>query len=171
MDCCLQYFDYWNNRVFELGSLGLGAGLISRIPLPKTSYLYSSIHIAAVPLASHKTNFGPDSSAFRDYKFAGGLEAKIEETFNINKFASIGFNAYYYWIHNYENHPGRSSITILKPRATLKFLRNMSLGVEHHVYFVDEYIKNISTAHLKRTEQKIFLQYFFEDPKRKGRYN
>lgn len=166
-----QYFDYWNNRVFELGSLGLGMGLISRIPLPKTSFLYSSIHIAAVPLASHKTNFGPDSSEFRDYKFAGGLEAKIEETLNINKFASIGFNAYYYWIHNYENHPGRSSITILKPRVTLKFLRNMSLGLEHHVYFVDEYIKNISTAHLKRTEQKVFLQYFFEDSKRKGRYN
>jgi hypothetical protein len=166
-----QYFDYWNNKVFEMGSLGFGLGLISRIPLPKNSNLYSSIHLAAVPLSANKTNFGPDTSLFRDYKFAGGLEAKIEETLNINKYAAVGINAYYYWTHNYENHPGRNSIGILKPRITLKFLGNMSLGLEHHIYFVDEYLKNIPTLHLKRTEQKVFLQVFLEDPKRKGRYN
>lgn len=166
-----QYFDYWNNRVFEMGSLGFGVGLISRIPFPKTSYLYSSIHIAAVPLSANKTNFGPDTSPFRDYTFAGGLEAKIEETFNINKYASIGLNAYYYWTHNYEDLPGRSSIGIIKPRATVKLFGNMSLGFEHHIYFVDEYLENTPTLHLKRTEQKAFLQWFFEDSKRKGRYN
>ncbi len=71
----------------------------------------------------------------------------------------------------YENHAGRNSIGILKPRITLKFLRNMSLGLEHHVYFVDQYLKQQPVLHVKRTEQKLFLQYFFEDPKRKGRYN
>lgn len=166
-----QYFDYWNNKVFEMGSLGFGLGLISRIPLPKTSFLYSSIHIGAVPLAANRTNFGPDTSLSRMYKFSGGLEAKIEETLNINKWASIGLNAYYYWTHNYEDHPGRNSIAIVKPRVTLRFLGNLSLGFEHHIYLVDEYLRDVSTLHVKRTEQKVFLQLFFEDPKRKGRYN
>lgn len=166
-----QYFDYWNNKIFEMGSLGFGLGLVSRILLPKSSFLYSSIHLAAVPLSAHKTNFGPDTSLFRTYKFAGGLEAKIEETFNINKWAALGLNAYYYWTHNYENHPGRNSIAILKPRITLKMFGNMSLGFEHHVYFVDEYLKNIPTLHLKRTEQKVFLRLFLEDPRRRGKYN
>ena len=34
-----QYFDYWNNKVFELGSIGFGVGLISKIPLGRHSQI------------------------------------------------------------------------------------------------------------------------------------
>ncbi len=168
-----QYFDYWNNRVFVLGSLGFGVGIISKISLPKNSNLFSSAHIALVPIGANRTNFGPDTSPFRDYKFGGGVEAKVEETFNLNKYAAIGLNAYYYWLHNYEGDPGRSSIGIIKPRVTLKLLKNLSVGLEHHVYYVNQYLKNnpTPTLQLTRTEQKVFLQLFLEDPKRKGNYH
>lgn len=167
-----QYFDYWNNKIFELGSLGFGAGVISRIPILKVSELYSSIHFAAVPLAANNTNFGPDTSLFRDYNFGGGLEAKIEETLNI-KFASIGFSGYYYWLQNYENLKGTSSIGILKPRIILNLSRSVGLGLEHQVYYVNRRLKDnpTPTLHLIRTEQKLFLQIFLEDSKRKGRYH
>jgi hypothetical protein len=166
-----QYFDYWNNKIFELGSLGFGAGLISRILFSARSQLYSSLHLAAVPLAGNNTSFGPDTSLFRNYRFGGGMEAKIEETFHLNKFASIGLNGYYYWIHNYENHPGRNVITILKPRVIFNLSKTVSFGMEHHIYYVTRYLKQIPVLHLRQTEQKFFIQVFLEDPGRKGRYH
>ncbi|MDB5222137.1 MAG: hypothetical protein JWN83_804 [Chitinophagaceae bacterium] len=167
-----QYFDYWNNKVFELGSLGFGVGVISRIPFLKVSELYSSIHFAGVPLAANNTSFGPDTSLFRDYNFGGGLEAKIEETFNL-KFVSIGFSGYYYWLQNYENLKGTSSIGILKPRVIFNLSKSIGLGFEHQVYYVNRHLKNnpTPTLHLTRTEQKLFLQVFLEDPRRRGRYH
>ena len=165
-----QYFDYWNNKIFELGSLGFGLGIISQIPVGKNSGLYSSAHIAAVPLAGNNTNFGPDTSLFRDYNFGGGFEAKIEETMNITKFLSVGFNGYYYWIHNYENLPGRSTIGILKPRVLINFSRSISIGAEHHIFYVTRFLENTPTVRLTRTEQKVFLQIFLEDHRRKGRF-
>jgi hypothetical protein len=166
-----QYFDYWNNPVFELGALGFGAGLISELPVSKHSGLYSSLHLAAVPLAGNNTGYGPDSSKFRDYNFGGGMEAKIEETLHLSTIADIGFSGYYYWIHNYENLTGKSIIGILKPRLTLNFSRSFSVGLEHQIFYVTRYLQNIPTLHLTRTEQKLFLQIFLEDRRRSGRYH
>jgi hypothetical protein len=166
-----QYFDYWNNSVFELGSLGFGGGIISQVKLGKNSGLYSSLHLAAVPLAGNNTGYGPDTSLYRDYNFGGGMEAKIEETFHISTFADIGFSGYYYWIHNYENLPGKSIIGILKPRLTFNFSRVFSIGLEHQIFYVNRYLENIPTLHLTTTEQKLFLQVFLEDRRRSGRYH
>jgi hypothetical protein len=166
-----QYFDYWNNNVFELGSLGLGGGIISKVPVSKNSALYSSLHLAVVPLAGNNTGYGPDTSVFRDYNFAGGLEAKIEETFHISTIATLGFSAYYYWLHNYENLPGRSSIGILKPRLTINITKSINIGMEHQVFYVNRFLQGNPTLELRKTEQKFFLQYFFEDHHRTGRYH
>ena len=164
-----QYYDYWNNKIFELGTLGFGVGVINRIPVLKVAELYSSAHFAVVPMAANNTSFGPDTSLFRDYNFGGGLEAKIEETLNL-KFATIGFKGYYYWLHNYENLSGNSSIGILKPRVVIHLGKTVGLGIEHQAYFVNRTLKGVPTLHLVRTEQKLFLQVFLEDPKRRGRY-
>ena len=86
-----QHFDYWNNKVFEIGSLGFGPGIISNIKIGKTSNLYSGLHIAGVPLAGNSTRFGPDSSEFRNYPFGGGYEGRIEERLNIGKWISLGY--------------------------------------------------------------------------------
>jgi hypothetical protein len=166
-----QNFDYWDNKIFELGTLGFGAGLISRIPVAQHSNLYSALHLALVPLAGNSTRYGPDSSEFRDYNFGGGLEAKAEETFNLNQWASIGFNVFYYWIHTYQGLPGNSLVGILKPRITLRLYKNLSFGFEQHIYQNDRFLNGIPTLHLTRTEQKFFLQLFLEDPKRRGKYN
>jgi len=166
-----QYYDYWNNKVFELGTLGFGAGVISKISIRKYSEIYSSLHFGVVPLSGNNTSYGPDTSLFRDYNFGGGLEAKIEETFNIGRFVSIGFNGYYYWIHNYEHLPGKSTVGILKPRITFNFSKSISIGLEHHIYYVTRYLNKTPTLHLTTTEQKFFVQMFLEDARRKGRYH
>ncbi len=165
-----QHFDYWNNRVFELGTLGFGPGIISRISIGRNSNLYSGIHVAVVPLAGNSTRFGPDTSEFRDYNFGGGLEGRIEETLNLTQWVSLGFTGYYYRINTYDGLPGKTWIGILKPRITVKLFNNTSIGLEHHVYYNNRFINDIPALHLKRTEQKIFLQVYLEDPRRKGHY-
>ena len=166
-----QHFDYWNNKIFELGSLGFGPGIISRLKVGRTSNLYSGLHAALVPIAGSSTRFGPDTSEFRDYPFGGGWETRIEERFNVGKWLSLGFNGYYYWIYNYEGSNGKSHVGILKPLVTLRIVNNVSIGLEHHIYFDDRFLNKTDELHLRRTEQKIFLQFFFEDKRRYGRYH
>jgi hypothetical protein len=166
-----QHYDYWDNKIFELGSLGFGGGMISRIPLRRHSNIYSAVHLAIVPLAGNSTRFGPDSSVFRDYDFGGGLEGKLEETINLNGWTSLGFTAFYYWIHSYTGAPGNSLVGILKPRITFKLYKNLSIGFEHHIYQNDRFLNRVTTLHLTRTEQKLFLQLYLEDPKRRGKYH
>lgn len=166
-----QHYDYWrNNNIFELGSLGFGPGIISRIPVRRHSNLYSNVHLAVVPLAGNNTRYGPVSSEFRDYNFGGGLETKLEETFNLNQWASIGFTGYYYWVHTYSGIKGNSLVGVFRPNLTLRVFRNLSLGLEHHIYRNDRYTEN-GNLHLTRTEQKFFLQWFLENGGRKGRYH
>jgi hypothetical protein len=166
-----QHYDYWRNTIFEVASLGFGGGLISNIPVTKQSNIYSNIHLAVVPLAGNNTQFGPDTSEFRHYNFGGGLQAKIEETMNIGNWATLGFTGFYYWIHTYNGLPGNSLVGILKPTVTVRLFRSLRLGFEHHIYHNDRYLNEIPTLHLTRTEQKLFLQLFLEDSRRKGKYH
>jgi len=166
-----QHFDYWNNKEFELGSLGFGPGVLSEIKIGRTSNLYSGLHIAGVPLAGNTTRTAPDSSEFRDYPFGGGFEGRIEERLNIGRWISLGFNGYYYWIWNYEGSKGKSRIGILKPMITIRLINNVSIGFEHHIYYDNRFTDNVNELHLKTTEQKIFLQFFFQDQRRYGRYH
>jgi hypothetical protein len=166
-----QQFDYWNNKVFELGSLGFGPGIISKIGIGNNSNLFSGLHFAGVPLAGNTTRFGPDTSEFRDYPFGGGFEGRIEERLNLGKWLSIGFNGYYYSIYNSEGLKGKTRLGIVKPMVAVRLFNNISLGFEHHIYYDNRFINDISSLHLKRTEQKIFLQFFFEDNRRNERYH
>src|SRR5881398_324969 len=151
-----QHFDYWrNNNIFEMGSLGFGGGLISRIPVARHSNIYSNLHLAVMPLAGNNTRYGPQGSEYRDYNFGGGFEAKLEETFNLNNWSSIGFTGYYYWIHTYNGLPGNSLVGVLRPRIAFRVFNNLSIGLEHHIYRNDRYGKS-GDLHLVRTEQKLF---------------
>jgi hypothetical protein len=170
-----QHFDYWHNNIFEVGAIGFGGGLISKIPAGKHSNVYSNIHFAVVPLAGNNTQFGPDTSDYRFYNFGGGLESKIEETLNLNNWLSLGFTGFYYWIQTYDGIPGNSLVGILKPTIAVKLFRNVSLGFEHHIYHNDRYITGFinktPNLHITRTEQKLYLQFFFENSKRSGKYH
>ena len=166
-----QHFDYWNNKVFEVGSLGFGPGLISKLKLNRNTTLLSGLHFAAVPIAGNSTRFGPDTSEFRNYPFGGGWEAKIDERLNLAKWISLGFTGYYYKIFNYEGSKGKSNIGILKPMINIRLINNVRLGFEHHIYYDNRFINDIGSLRLERTEQKIYLQFFFEDSKRREKYN
>jgi len=166
-----QHYDYWRNSIFQVASLGFGGGLIARMPVAKHSNIYSALHVAVIPLAGNNTQYGPDTSEYRHYNFGGGLQAKLEETFNLNKWATLGFTGFYYFIHTYNGLPGNSLVGILRPSLTVRLFKKLYIGLEHHIYHNDRYLKNSDNLHITRTEQKLFLQLFFEDGKRYGRYH
>jgi len=166
-----QYYDYWDNKTFELGTIGLGGGLITKYSFNKDVILYTSFHAAFVPLAGNSTRFGPDTSQVRDYTYNDGIEANLEARLNFGKYVSTSLTYYYYILHTFVGPPGDNYIAILKPRITVQIFKNTSIGFEHFIYYDDRYLKNFPPIFSVRTEQKIFLSLFLEDPQRKGRYN
>jgi hypothetical protein len=166
-----QYYDYLDNKTFELGAIGFGGGVISKLPISKTSNLYTSAHLGLIPFAGNSTQFGPDTSQFRDYNFCYGYEGKFESTLNIGKYATASLIYYYYMIHTFNGLPGSNFISILKPRITVRLYKSLNIGFEHFIYFNDRYLRDYSPIHLVRTEQKIFLLLYLEDSQRKGHYN
>jgi len=166
-----QYYDYWDNKTFELGSIGLGGGLFTKYSFTKGIILYTSAHLAAVPLAGNSTRFGPDTSQVRDYTYNDGLEAQFETRLNLGRFVSLSFAYNYYLLHTFVGPGGMNHVNILKPRITANLTKNLSLGFEHFIYYDDRYLNNFPAIFSVRTEQKIFLSLFLEDPQRKGRYN
>ncbi len=165
-----QYFDYWDNKAFELGTIGFGGGVFSKLPIGKSSNLYTNFHVAAIPFAGNSTA-RPDSSEIRDYNYGGGLEGKFESTINLGKYATASLIYYYYFIHTYVGLPGNNFIGILKPRITVRLYKALSLGYEHFIYSEDRNLRYLPATHFGKTEQKIFLLIFLEDRQRKGRYN
>ncbi len=166
-----QYYDYWDNKTFELGTIGFGAGAFSKWPINKTVDLYTNIHAAVVPFAGNSTHLGPDTTQVRDYNYGGGMEGKIESTLNFGKHATASIVYYYYLIHTYIGQSGVNFIGILKPRITFRLYKSVNLGFEHFIYSSDRYVESLPTTHSIKTEQKIFVMFYFEDKQRKGRYN
>jgi len=166
-----QYYDYIDNKTFELGTIAFGGGAFSKLPFSKKSALYTNIHIAFIPFAGNSTHFGPDTSQVRDYNFGDGLEAKFESTLNLGDYVSASLIYYYYFIHTYVGLPGNNYISIFKPRVTIKMYKGFSIGLEHYVYYNNRYMNNLPGIHSIQTEQKIFIQLYLEDKQRRGHYN
>ncbi|HWD89830.1 MAG TPA: DUF3943 domain-containing protein [Mucilaginibacter sp.] len=166
-----QYYDYWDNMTFELGAIGFGGGLITKWPITKSIVFYTNFHVAGIPLAGNSTRFGPDTSQVRDYTYNDGLEAKYETTLNLGNYVNLSLTYYYYILHTFVGPAGNNYIAILRPRINVKLLKNLSAGFEHFQYYDDRYLKNFAPQFSNRTEQKIFLTWFIDNPQRKGRYN
>jgi hypothetical protein len=166
-----QYYDYWDNKTFELGSVAFGGGMFTKYPFSKDITLYTSANLALVPLAGNSTRFGPDTSQVRDYTYNDGIKAQVDARLNLGKYASLSAEYYFYLLHTYVGPAGTNHVSILKPRITINLSKSISLGFEHFIYYDDRYLTNFPAIHSVRTEQKIFVAWFLEDPQRKGRYN
>ena len=166
-----QEYDYWDNFTFEVGTLGFGPGIISRVSLFEKADLYTTIHFSLVPFGGNNFRYAPDTSQVRDYSFVGGYQGKFETTFSLGRVGSISFMAYYYWLHSYDiqdypaNEPGTSMVQILRPRITVGLTNNLSIGFEQLFYYNNRTSDVLGDFHRSRTEQRLFLQLFFENRK------
>ncbi len=166
-----QYYDYLDNKTFELGTIGFGGGVFTKLPMRRHTDLYTNIHLALIPFAGNSTHYGPDTSQYRDYNYGGGLEGKFESTLNIGNFATASLIYYYYMIHTYVGAAGNNFVSILKPRITVRLFKELSIGIEHFTYFNDRYLTDHPAIHLNQTEEKIFLLLYLQDRQRRGHYN
>jgi hypothetical protein len=66
-------------------------------------------------------------------------------------------------------HAGDHYIGLIKPRIALKLFNNLSVGFEHLVYYSDRYTRDYGAFHQVRTEQKVFLQLYFESFKKEAK--
>jgi hypothetical protein len=158
-----QHFDYFDNRTFELGTIGFGPGIIGKLQVTPNSSLYTNLHVGVVPLAGNSTQFGPDTTQIRDYNYGGGAESKLECYLNIGSYLGLTFTGYYFWIHTYVGYAGDHFIGILKPSIALRLFNNLSIGVEHLVYYSDRYTRDYGDFHQVRTEQRVNLTLFFQN--------
>ena len=165
-----QFYDYMNNNTFELGTIGFGAGIISKQEFNDKTNLYSCIQFAAVPFGGNSTERGPIDAKVRDYNYGGGLQGRFESRILLWDRLSLAFRANYYWISTYVGAGGNSFTGLLQPKVTLRVYKNLNLGFEHQIYINDRYSERYHHNHLSRTEEKFFILLYFENSKRKGHY-
>ena len=165
-----QYYDYWDNKSFELGAIALGAGAFFKVPINKHTVFYTNLHLGAIPFAGNSTHFGPDTSQLRDYDFSGGLLTKLESSISLGKYVTASLLYHYYMLRTYVGIPGNNFIGILVPRITIRLFDNLSVGIEQSGYADNRRLDGTANIHSERTEQKIFLNFYLEDSQRKGRY-
>jgi hypothetical protein len=174
-----QHYDYYDTKSFELSTIAFGPGVLTKLPLTRTSDLNINIHLAFVPFAGSSVGPVTDTSFYRDYRFAYGWEAKVESGVNIGKFGTVSILYYYYFIHAFDNTGkdestvntlGNNHISILKPRITAHIYKTVSIGLEHNIYLNDHYQAGYAPLHYTQTEQRIFVMFNWEDPQRRGHY-
>jgi hypothetical protein len=159
-----QHMNFFDNNTFELGTMAFGPGIISKLPLSKSTSLYTNIHVDLVPFGALSKRMGiSDTAQVRDYDYSGGAEAKIEMAFNIGGWVSLSFIGYYWWFHTYVGVAGNNYIGIIKPSVSFRLFNNVSLGFEQLVYYSDRYPRDFASVHSVRTEEKVFLQIFLEE--------
>lgn len=158
-----QHFDYFDNKTFELATIGFGPGIITKLPVSPNSNLYTNFHVGVVPFAGNSTRFGPDTTQLRDYIYGGGAESKLECTLNLGSWIGFTFIGYYFWFHSFVGDAEDHYIGILKPSIGLKLFNNLSIGFEHLVYYSDRYTRDYGNFHEVRTEQRVNLTLYFEN--------
>jgi hypothetical protein len=167
-----QDYDFYDNRTYELTTLGIGGGLVVRHPLLSHASWYSVLQLDVVPFGGNNFRAGPrDSTQTRDFDFVGGAEAKFESTLSYSDAVSVKLIANYFWLHTYVGEPGNSFIWIIRPRMTIGLFDKLSLGIEETIYRSIRDSPTLATLRQTNTEQKIFLMYYFEDSKRGGNYH
>lgn len=157
-----QHMNFFDNKTFELGTITFGPGIISKLPISKSSSLYTDLHASIVPFAGLSGRYGPDTTQIRDYNYGGGTEVMLESTLNLGGWASLTFQGSYWWFHTFVGTAGNSFIGLIRPRIAFNIFKNVRIGFEHWIYYSNRYPRDFPEVHSVRTEQKINIQIFFE---------
>ena len=162
-----QHMNFFDNKTFELGTIGFGPGIVTKLLVGKTSSLYTNLHVNLVPFGALSNRFGPDTTQVKDYNYGYGAQTKLECNFNVGGWLGLSFMGYYWWMHMFESIPGNvlgeNYVAVIKPAISFKLYNNLSIGFEHFIYYSDRYPRDYASVHSVRTEQRIYLQLFLEE--------
>ncbi|HYV91831.1 MAG TPA: DUF3943 domain-containing protein [Chitinophagales bacterium] len=161
-----QHYDYWNTDSFEIGTIGFGGSIISRVPVFRSGNFQNELHIAVVPLGASnakKILTGTDTSLntdFKNYTYSGGGEMKFLTALNF-KWGQLAAEYYFYWLHTYVGKQSDNFISILRPRVTIKLYKSLNIGYEYLLYHRNDHYPNASSLNITTGEQRIFLLFNF----------
>lgn len=156
-----QHYDYFNNKIFELGAITLSGGMISKTVQGLKSSLMTHLNGGLVPFSGYSIKLGPDTSLLRDYNFGGGFNAQAGFSLNLGGHLNVSLFASYFFMRTYSGLKESNLIGIIKPRITIKLVKNMSMGFEYFLYTNDRIPDNATHIDIKSAEQKLFISYSF----------
>lgn len=162
------HYDYWDSRMFELATVAISGGLMSKLAIGENTNLYTNLHLGIVPFAGNNREEGPDTTQFRDYYFSMGAETKLEVTLNYKGFVSATVLGYFYWLNNVERpllvgRPQNDYITIIKPRIEFHLFDRFGVGFEHLMYMDNRVFSDNSTSYTSKSQEKLFLLIYLAD--------
>jgi hypothetical protein len=155
-----QHFDYWDNTVYQVSSIGFGGGIVSQLPLMQNITMESVVHLAIVPLGAVSSPYVDVGD--RHYAYGGGMQAKLENIFDLG-WGNLTTDYFFYWIHTYIGAAGNNVIGIFKPRLGVHVYRNLSVGCEYLVYQRMGYFVNYPNFYSIHTEQKVYVMLNLEN--------
>jgi hypothetical protein len=159
-----QHFNFWDSKIFEIGTLGFGGGIVTKWKWSENSNLQTTFHLGVVPLgASNSPNIDiiEEGIHVRNYDYSGGGEAKVECTLNLANRGQLTGIYYFYRLYTYVGPAGHKNIEIFRPRIAFRLFNNLSLGFEYAWYHKDTYFRNFPDVDISNTEQKLYLMLYF----------
>ena len=159
-----QHYNYWDSKIFEIGTLGFGGGIMAKWQLSKNSNLQSAFHLGIVPLGASNSPYIDiidEGLQGRNYDYSGGGEAALEGTLNLAKMGQVTAVYYLYRLRTYIGPAGHKIVGVFKPRIAVKLFGNLSLGFEYLYYHKDSHYRDFPDAHKSNSEQKLYLMLYF----------
>jgi hypothetical protein len=159
-----QHYNFWDSKVFEIGTLGFDGGIVAKWQLSKNSNLQSEFHLGVVPLAASNSpdiDIVEEGVHVRNYDYSGGGEAKFESTLNLGNMGQVTVLYYLYRLQTYIGPAGYKNIVVFKPRIAVRLSNNISLGFEVLFYHKDTYFQDFPDVSKRGNEQKLYLMLYF----------
>ncbi|MBA3648674.1 MAG: DUF3943 domain-containing protein [Chitinophagales bacterium] len=160
-----QHYDYWNTDSFEIGTIGFGGGVVSRMAIFKNCRFQNQLYLALVPLGasnSRKVQKGDINFDYKNYTFSGGAQIKFQSNLNFGH-GQLAAAYYLYWLHTFVGRQGNNLLGIFQPSIRIKLYHTLNVGYEYLWYLRDDYRKNARTLHVRTGEQRLFLLFDFEN--------
>jgi hypothetical protein len=158
-----QHYNYWDNKIFEISTLGFGGGIIAKWQLSRNSNFQSAFHLGVVPLGASNSPYidiVENGIHVRNYDYSGGGEFKFEGTFNLGKIGQVTAIYYLYMFHTFIGPSGDKIISIFKPRISVRLFDNFSLGFEYLYYHKDGAYLDFPDVHKSNSEQRLYLMLY-----------
>jgi hypothetical protein len=159
-----QHYNYWDSKIFQLATVGLGGGIIAKWRLSKNSDFQSTFHLGVVPLGASNSPLIDIVEAgvhLRNYDYSGGVEAKFEGTLNLANRGQLTAVYYAYGLRTYIGPVGSKFISVFKPRVAVRLFGNLSLGFEYLYYHKNGQLRDFPDVQANNTEQKLYLMLYF----------
>ncbi len=157
-----QHYDFFDNNTYKVGGISFGAGLISlfKNKEKKSNRITTSVHLNLMPLGASNSAY----SAFgeKEYNFTIGANMQFETFLELKwGYALIDYKLYY--MHTIVGASSNEYVGILKPKLQVNVYNNWSVGAEYLFYHREGYYQDYPDIHTRNNEQKIFVNYSFEN--------